>query len=54
MVVKEQFATKETYRCETCGFHYEKEADAEACEEGCQKGICRNNVTAKALERGTT
>ncbi|MBS1263557.1 MAG: hypothetical protein MAG715_00740 [Methanonatronarchaeales archaeon] len=51
MVVMEQFKREETYRCEVCGFHYEAKGDAEACEEGCEEGICRNDVTAKALER---
>ena len=40
-----------TFKCEECGFHYEKEETAKKCEEWCKKyHSCHIEYTKEALE----
>ncbi|MDY6770676.1 MAG: hypothetical protein SV186_01825 [Candidatus Nanohaloarchaea archaeon] len=52
MVTEEMFDGREAYRCDVCGFHYETENDAAACEEYCDThGSCSSEITRRSLER---
>lgn len=52
MVVKEEFEGNKAFKCEECGFHYEKEKAAEKCEEHCRDyDACDTEIVENALER---
>lgn len=53
MVTEEQFNGQDTYKCEVCGFHFQTQENAQACEDYCNThGGCSSDLAQKALETG--
>lgn len=52
MVFKSEKGHDVVYKCEDCGFSYEKSDDAQECEAWCKKhGNCNMDITARSVER---